>query len=66
MTIMTQQGQSASHGINDLGLQADLAMWTRSPIERNRFEHHPENASPYDILLGLLGRQELVSRGWLT
>jgi len=63
---MTQQGQSASHGINDLGLQADLAMWTRSPIERNRFEYHPENASPYDILLGLLGRQELVSRGWLT
>ncbi len=34
-------------------------------FERNRFEYHPEIAPPYDILLGLLGRQELVKRGWL-
>jgi len=27
-------------------------------FERNRFEYHPENAgSPYEILLGVLGRQ---------
>jgi hypothetical protein len=35
-------------------------------FERNRFEYHPENAgTPYEVLLGLLGRQELVDRGWL-
>ena len=26
-------------------------------VERARFEHHPENAAPYDVLLGQLGRQ---------
>ncbi len=26
-------------------------------FERARFEHHPENAAPYDILLGQFGRQ---------
>ena len=39
--------------------------YTVQYFERNRFEFHPENAPPYDVLLGLLGRQELVSRGWL-
>ena len=35
-------------------------------FERNRFEYHPENAgTQYEVLLGLLGRQELVDRGWL-
>jgi protocatechuate 3,4-dioxygenase beta subunit len=44
----------------------DGKTYTVQYFERNRFEYHPENASPYDILLGLLGRQELVARGWLT
>jgi hypothetical protein len=26
-------------------------------FERARFEYHPENTSPYDVLLTLLGRQ---------
>jgi len=26
-------------------------------FERARFEYHPENTAPYDVLLGLLGRQ---------
>jgi hypothetical protein len=26
-------------------------------FERARFEYHPENKPPYDVLLGLLGRQ---------
>ena len=35
-------------------------------FERNRFEYHPENeGTPYNVLLGLLGRQQLVDRGWL-
>lgn len=28
--------QNVQHNINDLGLQADLAMWTRKPIERRK------------------------------
>jgi hypothetical protein len=34
-------------------------------VERQRFEHHPENSAPYDILLGLLGRQVAQSQGLL-
>ncbi|MBC8076361.1 MAG: hypothetical protein H7Y32_09835 [Chloroflexales bacterium] len=30
-----------------------LTQW----FERARFEYHPENAPPYDVLLGLLGRE---------
>lgn len=32
-------------------------------FERNRFEHHPEHAPPYDVLLGLLGVEYLARRG---
>lgn len=31
-------------------------------FERARFEWHPQNAPPYDILLGHLGHQQLASR----
>jgi hypothetical protein len=31
-------------------------VYTVQYFERARFEHHPENRSPYDVLLGLLGR----------
>lgn len=35
-------------------------------FERVRMEHHPEYAgTPYEVLLGLLGRELLVKRGWL-
>jgi hypothetical protein len=33
--------------------------------ERQRFEHHPGNSAPYDILLGLLGTQVAQSQGLL-
>lgn len=32
-------------------------------FERHRFEAHPENAAPYDVLLGALGRAVLPGRG---
>ncbi len=37
-------------------------------FERNRLEAHPENAAPYDILLGLLGKEVLAQQGrdWTT
>ena len=31
-------------------------------FERARFEYHPENAAPYDVLLGQFGRRLLVGR----
>lgn len=35
-------------------------------FERNRFEHHPENTAPYDVLLGRLGEDRLrqLGRDW--
>ncbi len=33
-----------------------LTQW----FERARFEYHPENAAPYNVLLGLLGREQLT------
>lgn len=37
-------------------------------MERNRFELHPENAAPYDVLLGRLGDDRLRQLGvdWFT
>jgi hypothetical protein len=35
-------------------------------FQRNRFEYHPENVSPYDVLLGLLGRDALDIQDTLT
>jgi hypothetical protein len=32
-------------------------------FERNRLEHHPENAPPHDVLSGLLGVEYLTRRG---
>lgn len=31
-------------------------------FQRNRFEYHPENAPPYNVLLGLLGRDLTLGR----
>src|SRR5205085_2628557 len=31
-------------------------------FERARFEHHPENPAPYDVLLGQFGRRILGGR----
>lgn len=37
-------------------------------FERNRFEAHPENRAPYDVLLGRLGAEALAQQGrdWQT
>ena len=34
-----------------------MAEAERQCFERARFEYHPENPAPYDVLLGQLGRQ---------
>jgi probable HAF family extracellular repeat protein len=38
----------------------DGNVYTVQYFERGRFEHHPENAPPYDVLLGQFGRQILA------
>src|SRR5205085_4068730 len=35
----------------------DGKTYTVQYFERARFEYHPENSAPYDVLLGLLGKQ---------
>ena len=37
--------------------ETDGKTYTVQYFERARFEYHPENQAPYDVLLGLLGRQ---------
>jgi len=37
--------------------------YTVQYFERARFELHPENAPPFNVLLGVLGRQALAARG---
>ncbi len=34
-------------------------------FERARFEYHPDNAAPYDILLGRLGADTVRAKGWI-
>jgi len=42
---------------------ADGKMYTVQYFERGRFEYHPENKPPYDVLLGTLGRPAFDQRG---
>ena len=44
------------------GTLEDGRVYTVQYFERARFELHPENKAPYDVLLGQLGRQLLDLR----
>ncbi|MFM2310488.1 MAG: hypothetical protein RLY87_2610 [Chloroflexota bacterium] len=50
-----------------IGPQATIRVEGKSliaqPFERNRLELHPENARPYDVLLGRLGADRLGQQG---
>jgi hypothetical protein len=41
---------------------ADGKTYTVQYFERARFEFHPENPTPYNVLLGMLGKQALEAR----
>lgn len=46
--------------------ETDGSTYNTQWFERERMEHHPENAgTPYEVLLGLLGSEELRIRGYL-
>ncbi len=54
----------AANEVNRDTGQTYLTQW----FERNRFELHPENRAPYDVLLGRLGDDRLRQQGrdWKT
>jgi spore germination protein len=43
----------------------DGKSYTVQYFERARYEYHPENKAPYDVLLGLLGNRLLREKGWI-
>jgi hypothetical protein len=45
---------------------AQRARYRVQYFERARFEYHPENAAPYDVLLGQFGRRVLVENDQLA
>ncbi|HYF65452.1 MAG TPA: hypothetical protein VD886_21680 [Herpetosiphonaceae bacterium] len=47
--------------------QTDGQVYATQYFERGRMEHHPEHqGTQYEVLLGLLGSEELQARGYLT
>ncbi|HEY8599891.1 MAG TPA: glycosyl hydrolase family 18 protein [Thermomicrobiales bacterium] len=43
----------------------DGKSYTVQYFERARYEYHPENAAPFNVLLGLLGNQIVRDKGWI-
>lgn len=58
-------GYPISEELQELS-DTDGVVHTVQYFERNRFEHHPDYAGTYDeVMLGHLGREVLIRRGWL-
>ena len=51
-------------GARDEQSETDGRIYQTQWFERERMEYHPENKAPYDVLLGLLGSEELRLRGY--
>lgn len=59
---MAQQGLPLTDDFNEISA-ADGKTYTVQYFERARFEYHPEHAgTPYEVLLGLLGNEQLDAR----
>ncbi|HEU5016121.1 MAG TPA: hypothetical protein VFT66_26595 [Roseiflexaceae bacterium] len=54
-------------GLSMFGLPISGELWEDGRLvqyfERNRFEFHPENAPPYDVLIGRFGAERLAASG---
>jgi hypothetical protein len=60
---LTNFGYPLSEQVQEVS-QADGKLYTVQYFERTRLEHHPENAgTKYEILLGLMGRELMASKG---
>ncbi len=58
---LTQQGLPLSEEFAEVG-PSDGKTYSVQYFERARFEYHPENATPYTVLLGLLGGERYKAR----
>jgi hypothetical protein len=58
---LAQQGLPLTAAFPEVS-PTDGKAYTVQYFERARFERHPENAAPYDVLLGLLGREQHTLR----
>jgi uncharacterized lipoprotein YbaY/heat shock protein HslJ len=67
LTYWRQNGGLAVFGL-PLSGEASEGGFNAQYFERQRFELHPENAAPYDVLLGRLGDELLKRQGvdWFT
>ena len=59
---LAQQGLPVTNALAETS-ETDGKVYTVQYFERARFEAHPENAPPYDVLLGLLGREQYLATG---
>jgi len=58
---LAQQGLPLTGTFTEIS-PTDGKRYTVQYFERARFEQHPENAAPYAVLLGLLGREQHLAR----
>lgn len=56
---LAQFGYPITHGFMETN-PTDGRQYYTAYFERARFEYHPENSPPYDVLLGLLGREQFL------
>src|SRR5919202_19660 len=58
---LAQQGYPITDEFDEVN-PTDGQTYRTQYFERARFEHHPENPAPFDVLLGLLGREQFFGR----
>jgi len=58
---LTQRGLPLTEEFAEVS-PSDGKTYTVQYFERARFEYHPENATPYNVLLGLLGGEQYKAR----
>ncbi len=62
---LLQYGFPISEEIEEIS-RTDGQKYTVQYFERARFEYHPEDkGTSYEVLLGQLGREEMIKRGWI-
>lgn len=62
---LAQQGYPISDEFTEMNAAppaGDGRLHTVQYFQRARFEYHPENAAPYDVLLGLLGSEQFRTK----
>ncbi len=58
---LAQQGYPLTDEFDEIN-PTDGKTYKTQYFERARFEYHPDNQRPYDVLLGLLGREQYLAK----